>query len=76
MPKLKHPETGRIVSVSRRGAEALRARGWLDPDVEVTPAAMSRPADTAVKAEWVLYAESRGVDPDGLTKAELVERVG
>lgn len=35
-----------------------------------------RPAASASKAEWVAYAETLGVDTDGLTKAEIVEAVG
>ena len=43
MPKLKHPETGRIVSVSEKGVEALKARGYTDPDAPVDPQAPQSP---------------------------------
>lgn len=35
-----------------------------------------RPAQSDSKAAWVTYAESRGIDPEGLTKAELIDLVG
>lgn len=87
MPKLRRPD-GRIVSVSEKGVEALKGRGYTDPEakpktrrVEVTvtgdAAAFQgiRPSENAPKAEWVAYAESRGVDPTDKTKAELVDRL-
>lgn len=48
------------------------------PDAEAEPAASvaDRPAASAPKAEWVTYAETVGVDPAGLTKADLIELVG
>lgn len=85
MPRLRAPD-GRIVSVSRRGREALLARGgYTDADRGAEQAALApaapereeqpeRPAVSAPKAEWVAYAEARGVEgADGLTKAELID---
>lgn len=48
-------------------------------DLDGTPAAKSddggRPAESASKAEWSAYAESQGVDTDGMTKAEIIDAV-
>lgn len=95
MPKLIHPVTGRPVSVSVKGVEALKARGYTDPldrlvelsgqaveaaEKSLTPEAAGfqgvKPAQSDTKAAWVAYAESQGVHATGLTKAELIERVG
>lgn len=35
-----------------------------------------RPNVSDVKAEWEAYARAVGVDPDGLTKAEIIDAVG
>lgn len=46
-----------------------------DPD----PFATKRPADSASKKDWVVYAVSKGAtvnDAEGLTKAELIELYG
>lgn len=72
MPKLKRPD-GRIVSVSEAGVEALRARGYTDPD-STPPATSEAPAKSATRQEWDDYARAQGVDPDDYSsKDELIE---
>ena len=47
--------------------------------VEVGEPDPNRPKPTAKKAEWVEYAETKGLDPEtaeSSTKAELVEQFG
>lgn len=48
-------------------------------DLDATPAEKAggdqRPAESAPKAEWVDYAENRGVDTDGMTKADIIDAV-
>lgn len=34
------------------------------------------PAQSATKAEWEDYAASKGVDTDGMTKAEIIAAIG
>lgn len=41
-------------------------------DESAAPHDVEVPASHASKGEWVAYAESNGVDVDGLTKAEIV----
>jgi len=36
---------------------------------------VSAPAKSAGKAEWAVYAESLGIDPAGLSKADLITAV-
>lgn len=47
-----------------------------DPDPAPAPAAHAktskRPARTAPVATWRAYAEAHGIDPKGLTKAEII----
>lgn len=40
------------------------------------PAAVKRPRKTAPLDAWKAYAESKGIDPKGMTKAELIAAVG
>ncbi len=41
----------------------------------VTAVSLPRPADDALKPEWVAYATGLGVDATGLTKAEIIDAV-
>jgi hypothetical protein len=45
-------------------------------DLDATPAEKAggddRPAQSDPKADWVAYAEARGVDVDGLTKDDII----
>lgn len=75
MPKLKRPD-GRIVSVSEKGVEALRARGYTDPDGTAAPAADGdeAPAKSATRQEWDDYARTQGVDPgEYSSKDDLID---
>lgn len=79
MPKLKHPDTGKIVTVTHAGAEVLRRRGYTDPDALTGQASgqIERPAEYASRTAWDTYALSRGVDPaDYSSKFALIEAIG
>lgn len=45
-----------------------------DDDGDEPTTALIQPATTATKAVWAAYAASRGVDTEGLTKKQLIER--
>lgn len=56
-------------------AAANEAKIAAQPDPPAEPVELERPAESAVKADWVAYAEAQGVEnAASLTKAELVER--
>ncbi len=69
---------GDIVRVEAGGsphAEPAEDPGPEDAD----PFAVKRPAPSAPKAEWVVYAVSQGasvLDAEGFTKTELIEKFG
>ena len=44
-------------------------------DIDKNTTRTSRPEDGALKSEWVDYAESQGVDVDGLTKDQIKNEV-
>lgn len=55
--------------------DAYRRRGWTVKD---EPETSEAPATSDVKAEWVDYAVSQGIERDeaqSSTKAELIERL-
>lgn len=45
------------------------------PPAAPTSSASEPPAKSDNKPKWVAYAESIGIDTDGLTKAEIIEKV-
>lgn len=49
--------------------------GETAPEAE-TPDGVKRPRKTARVDAWRDYAESKGIDPKGMTKAELIAAVG
>jgi hypothetical protein len=70
-------ENGDLTHVNEDGSPSRESE---DPDgSDPDPYAVARPANSASKADWVVYAVSKGSavnDADGMTKAELVEKYG
>lgn len=72
MPLMINEDSGQQRVVPARARSSYEQRGWHvagEPDGEP-------PNVSDVKAEWVAYAEGRGVDVDGMTKAEIIDAVG
>lgn len=77
---------GDVGEVTQAAAKANGVTTAEDPDgTDASPSTPQRPAKSASKAEWVAYAErvdsTEGVplghvDPESLSKAELIERYG
>lgn len=65
MPRLHHPDLDVTIDVDENRARNRRASGWVD--------VVERPNVSDPKDDWVAYAETQGVDPDGLTKADLID---
>lgn len=59
-----------------RARQRLATAGEAEAGQAATGSELEQPARKAVKAEWVAYAESQGVDTDGLTKGQIIEAVG
>lgn len=79
MPLMTHPKSGQSRIVPGRSRSAYEQRGWTVASDEPAPAPVAAPGPPTVddrKADWVAYAESLGIDPDGLTKAELIAVCG
>lgn len=69
MPRLTHPDLdGVVIDVDDNKARNRRKAGWVDH--------VERPSESDTKDVWVAYAQTQSVDPDGLTKAELIDAVG
>ncbi len=79
MPVLYH-SAGRRRVVPDHSEKAYKAAGWQIRSPEQSDAgAATRPDETALKAGWVDFAVSEGMDrseAEALTKAELKERFG
>lgn len=75
---LKHEATGAETTQPETTARALRKRGWVDVDSSA-PAALTAPAKSAPKGEWVDYAIARGADPadaEASTRDALIDTYG
>ena len=75
------PEPGSESAEKYAALAAAPGSGWrcVEPDVEPETTVTERPAKSAVKADWVAYAQA--VDPqtgglDELTKDQLIELYG
>ena len=68
MPLVRREGQQRIVP--DHAVDAYRADGWDDGS------GPSMPAESDRKDAWEDYARSQGVDPAGMTKVELIERLG
>lgn len=81
MPRIVSP-IGKVRSVTDAQATAflMTRRGWTyhpaDAPPEPAPADDGPPAVNDPKADWVAYAESQGIDTDGMSKADVIESVG
>lgn len=85
---IRNPESGQVKFAQEWEVDSYQAQGWVvdesatqDADgVNKNPdsgdvADDGRPAKSASKAEWEDYAAAQGVDPDGLTKDEIIDAV-
>jgi hypothetical protein len=70
MGRLRAPH-GSLVTVPEWMEAGYRARGYTDVDRKA-----GKPSPDDLKAVWEDYARSQGIDPDGMTKAEIVEACG
>lgn len=73
--------SGAAQRLERGDMQRVNADGtpYTEPVKDVDPFATKRPAQSAPKGDWVVYAVSQGSsvnDADGLTKAELIEKYG
>ena len=68
MPLVRRQDQQRIVP--DHAVSSYRADGWNDGS------GPSLPAESERKDVWESYARSQGVDPSGMTKAELIEQFG
>lgn len=49
------------------------AKSAVEPVVSVAPS--DQPSKSASRAVWAKFAESKGIETDGLTRKEIIERV-
>ena len=68
MPTLTHPD-GRTKTIHPSAVDRIAA--LIDAGFTVT--GNDAPNQSDSKTAWVSFAEQLGVDPEGLTKAELIE---
>lgn len=68
---LMHAPDGRQRIVPDRSIPGYQARGW-----NVAGQTDDPPAKSDVKAVWVDYASSRGIDTDGMTKDQIIAAAG
>ncbi len=87
--RLRNPGEGTIVECSGALADKLIAKGWLqlderEPDAHSTgeterepeTAHSAVPSRTASRKAWAEYAQSLGIDPGDMTRAELITATG
>lgn len=67
----RNRETGSVATFSQPQPRLARDDRW-----ELVPDEAAAPAHSATKAEWVAYAESQGIDVEGLTRDEIIDAVG
>lgn len=68
MPRMTRPGYQRLVP--DHSVPGYLERGWTPGEGPGMPAESDR------KAAWETYARSQGVDPSGMTKAEIIEACG
>lgn len=81
MPTYRNLHTGQVIERDEPMERYERSQRWetigqpdatdASPNVTGGP---QRPAESDRKSEWVEYAGSLGIDTDGFTKDELIER--
>lgn len=66
---------GTITEACPQDVVLLTRQGWV-PVTEEVEAADGRPSEQSSKADWVAYANALSLDVEGLSKAEIIEKVG
>ncbi len=71
--RVRHTGSGKIKHAQDWEVDSYLAAGWERADSDASGDGEPNQSDT--KAEWVAYAESQGIDTDGMTKDEVIDAV-